>query len=40
MLEAVDTACIEGQTACHVFCMALESVLHFSTAAKELENGD
>lgn len=31
MLEAVDTACLEGQCV----CMALESVLHFSTAAEK-----
>lgn len=34
MLEGVDTACLEGQCVTCVFRMALESVLHFSKAAK------
>lgn len=36
MLEAVDIACLEGHCVIPVFCMALEIVIHFSTAAKEM----
>lgn len=35
MLEAVDTACLEGHCVACVLCMALDSVLHFSTAVKK-----
>lgn len=36
MLEAVDIACLEGHCVIPVFCMALEIVIHFSIAAKEM----
>lgn len=36
MLEAVDIACLEGHCVILVFCMALEIVIHFLTAAKEM----
>lgn len=35
MLEAVDTACLEGQCVACVLCMALDSVLHFWIAVKK-----